>query len=46
VTAEELVGNIFGLNECLLEATEMKSRNGSNFKLEEGDVFMLTQLCG
>jgi hypothetical protein len=44
--SDELVRNFFGLNEWLLEATEIKSRVGSNSKFENGDVFMLTQLCG
>ena len=44
--SDELVGNIFVLNECLLEATEIKSRIGSNCKFEKGGVFRLTQLCG
>jgi hypothetical protein len=44
--SDELVGNIFGLNECLLEATEIKSPIGSNCKFEKGDVFILNQLCG
>jgi hypothetical protein len=44
--SDELVGNIFGLNECLLEATEIKTRIGPNCKFEKGGVFMLTQLCG
>jgi hypothetical protein len=42
----ELVENIFGLNECLLKATDIKSRIGSNCKFQKGDVFMLTQMCG
>jgi hypothetical protein len=44
-TSDELVGNIFGLNECLLEASEIKSCIGSNCKFEKRDVFMLTQPC-
>jgi len=44
--SDELLGNIFGLNECLLEATEIKSPISSNYKFEKGSVFIQNQLCG
>jgi hypothetical protein len=44
--SDELIGNIFGLNWCLLEATEIKSRIGSNCKFLKGVFFTLTQLSG